>query len=214
MKFIILFLLFAVRAGCFAANDASVLAAGDWSEPATDSAGTLRGRLLLCDSPKDKSPAAYLELQECANSWGRDLDVYCNLQGAVTRLPAAGTKEKARFEKAVAVWEMRDGSNQLVPMPPSAYSGGAPGAQWVTLPCDSTVRLRVSLYAAGRYEDGSLNIFLAANHWVIPARSANDYFLSCTFTVDPPANHVTLPSHRVWRGTLKLPKMQLPVERP
>ena len=215
MKSIALFLLFAAQACCFAVEDTNIIAAGDWSKPVGDFLGyTLRGRLLLCDSPKDKVTAVYLELQECADSWGGCMDVYCNMKPTVALGGHPDSQGREHIEKAAAVWELRDASDKLVPESGGGFGGGAPGASWIMLPCDSTVRLRASVYGGGRLKDGSLSIFFLSNSWVIPPRSTNDYYLSCTFTVDPPTNHVALPEHHVWQGTLTLPKMKIPVQRP
>jgi len=205
MKSISLIFLFVAHASCFAV-DTNILAAGDWSKPVD----RLRGRLLLCDSPKDKVAAVYLELQECSESWGGGMDVYCNMESTA----ALGAQGDERVVKAAAVWKLQDASGIPVPESSSGFSGGAPVASWISLPCDSTVRLRASVYGGGRLKDGSLSIFLPSNRWVVPPRSTNDYYLSCTFTVDPPTNHVALPEHHVWKGTLTLPKMKIPVQRP
>ena len=62
MKLIISILLFnACRS--FAAEDPSLLAAGEWSKPAAIPDGyAIRGRLLICDTRHDA--AVFLELQE------------------------------------------------------------------------------------------------------------------------------------------------------
>jgi|ERR1022692_2701710 hypothetical protein len=214
MKSIALFILFTAQACCFAVEDTNIIAEGDWSKPVGDFLEyMLRGRLLLCDSPKDKDAAVYLELQECSEFWGNCMDVYCNMKPTVALGGHPDAQGRERVEKAAAVWELRDASNNLIPGPPGAFSGGAPGASWLSLPCDSTVRLRASC-GGGRLKDGSLSIFFLSNEWLIPRRSTNDYYLSCTFTVDPPTNRVVLPGHHVWQGTLSLPKMKIPVQRP
>src|ERR1035441_102760 len=77
-------LLAASCACCFAVDDTNVLAAGDWSKPVGDFVGyTLRGRLILCDSPKNGDAAIYVELQECSRAAGVDMDVYCNMNPTV-----------------------------------------------------------------------------------------------------------------------------------
>jgi hypothetical protein len=215
MKGIAVLLLAASCACCFAVDDTNVLAAGDWSKPVGDFVGyTLRGRLILCDSPKNGDAAIYVELQECSRAAGVDMDVYCNMNPTVALGGHPDAQGRERIEKAAAVWEMRDASDKPVPESPGGFGGGAPGASWISLPCDSTVRLRASVYGGGRLKDGSLSIFFLSNHWVIPPRSTNDYYLSCTFSVDPPTNHAALPEHHVWQGTLTLPKMKIPVQRP
>jgi hypothetical protein len=215
MKFIALLFLLVARVCCFAVDDTNVLAAGDWSKPVGDSGGyMLRGRLLLCDSPKDKVTAVYLELQECSGFWGGCIDVYCNMKPTVALGGHPDAQGRERIEQAAAVWELRDSAGNLLPESEGGFGGGAPGASWIALPGDSTARLRASVYGGGRLKDGSLSIFFLSNSWVLPARSTNDYYLSCTFTVVSPTNHVALPDHHVWQGTLRLPKMKIRVQRP
>jgi len=220
MKITAVFLLFVAFQCCFGVNDTNVIAAGDWSEPVScqgeglENCGTLRGRLLLCDSPKDGSAAVYLELQELAETWGGTIEVYCNMEPTVAIAGGPDAQGHERIRKAAAQWELGDGSGRPIPEAGGGFGGGAPGVDWVTMPTDSTVRLRASVFGGGRLKNGSLHIFFLAKSWVIPPRSTNDYYLSCTFTVEPPTNHVALPEHRVWHGTLKLPSMKIPVQKP
>ena len=177
MKILTLLFLFAAQGFCFAIEDASIVAAGDWSVPVEGSHGnTLRGRLLLCKSPKNHDLAYYLELQDCASVWGNNTEVYCDIS------PSGGCRLEAR-----------DAGGELIPAKPAAFGGGMPGSVWITLSCDSTVRLRISAYAA-----------------FSPA-SANDYFVSGTFTVAPPSDHTGID---VWKGKLELPKMKVTAQKP
>jgi hypothetical protein len=180
MKTIVFFFLFATTVCCYAIEDANIIAAGDWSTPVSGFSDkgsirgahrpTLRGRLLLCESPKNHSPAIYLELQDCANVWGV-AEIYCDMNaGGGCRL------------------ESRDAAGLPILLQTSCFSGGTPGVSWITLPCDATVRLRVSAYATFSYA------------------STNDYFVAGIFTVDPPANHTGLD---VFQGTIHLPPMKI-----
>jgi hypothetical protein len=175
MKTLTLLLLVLAQAFCLADED-GIIATGAWSAPVEGSHGNaLRGRLLLCKSPKNNHIAYYLEIQDCANVWGNDTEVYCDLS------PSGGCHLEAR-----------DAAGELLPTKPTAFSGGHPGASWITLHCDSTVRLRISAYAA-----------------FSPA-STTDYFISGTFTVSPPANHAGLD---VWKGKLELPRLKVTAEK-
>jgi hypothetical protein len=219
MKTIALLFLFAAYQSCFATEDTNVIAAGNWSESvyyrdSGKSGCTIRGRLLLCESPKDQDAAVYLELQECSDSWGGMVEVYCNMNPTEALGGHPDAQGNERIEKEAAHWEMRDGSGKPVPVAPGGFSGGAPGANWIVLPCDSTMRLRTTVYGGGRLKDGSLSIFFLANEWIIPPHSTHDYYLSCTFTADPPTNHITPPNYEIWKGTLKLPAMKIPVKKP
>ena len=210
MKSIILFLLALCPCLCVIA-DTNDIAVGNWSEPVGDSRGyKLRGRLLICETPRHRGPgggydtAVYLELQECSDYIGETLQVYCNMEGGEFLGP-----DFKRFEKAGGHWELRDAADNPVAQSPFAFSGAAPGKYWMALPCDSTVRLRVTLFGGGRMDDGSLGFAFPSQYWVIPARSTNDYFLSGTFSVSPPTNRIDVLKVHVWQGTLKLPKMKI-----
>ena len=226
MKIITLILLFAASA-VPAADDMNLVAAGDWSAPVHStqafnflSGGTLRGRILLAESPKPGgSPgwhdlAVYLELQDCSDVWGRVIDVYCNMMPTVALGAHPDAQGRETIEQAAGRWELHDAAGHSVPDSPGGFSGGGPGRYWMSIPTDSTVRLRATLYGGGKGEDGQLHLLLPSHDWQIPSRSTNDYFLSCTFTVDPPTNHIVENGHRVWLGTLKLPPMKIPVQRP
>src|SRR3954462_10561723 len=113
--------------------DAGVVGAGEWSEPVSDADGhTLRGRLVVCDDrPARGSNHArvYLELEHGGTNSA--MEVYYDINIGDTGLKL----------------ELRDGHDQ--PMPPKPTPIRAPSLPtcWVTLPCDSTVRLRSDLYA-------------------------------------------------------------------
>jgi hypothetical protein len=174
-KISILSLLLLICQRCFAVEDTNILAAGDWSKPVDGSHGdTLRGRLLLGESPKNNSPAIYLELQDCGQGWANDMDVYCNMN------PGGGCH-----------LNFSDASGQPVRMKGGGFGGGMPGKSWITLPADATVRLRISAYATFSYA------------------SMNDYFISGTFTIDPPADHL---GDNVFQGTLNLPPLKIPAK--
>jgi len=159
-----------------------ILAAGEWSEPVAGiqdkktgrgaHRSVIRGRLLLCKSPKNQQPAAYLEVQDCGDTWGGITEIYGDMGGCHL--------------------ELRDAKGQPLPPMGFAFGGGMPGAHWMTLPCDSTVRLRISPYASFSFA------------------SKEDYFMSGSFVVDPPADHTGLD---VWQGTLKLPAMKIVVPK-
>jgi len=221
-----LFLLFTSEC-CFSAVDTNLIAAGDWSAPVGSTQGfgfpnrgTLRGRILLAESPKSGgSPgwhdiAVYLELQECSDLWDGDMDVYCNMMPTVTLAAHPNAQGRETIQPAGGQWELHDGSGRPVPGSPGAFSGGRLGSYWMTIPTDSTVRLRATCYCGGKDKDGRLHIVLPNNYWQIPSRSTKDYFLSCTFTVVPPTNHIVEAGHCLWQGTLVLPPLKIPVQRP
>jgi hypothetical protein len=63
-------------------------------------------------------------------------------------------------------------------------------------------------------EDGSLGIALPSHYWVVPPRSTNDYFLSANFTVNPPTNTFSPLEYQVWHGSVALPGVKIPVQKP
>jgi hypothetical protein len=165
------------------------LAVGDWSAPADN----LRGRLLIAEGRilgdgKTRETVMYVELQNVSDAVGADLNIY--------------------FENKLRC-ELQDASGKLVPPKGYGANGGRPGPCWVTLPCDSSMRLRFGLYAHGRAKDAGLLIPLPDGSWFIPANATEDYFLSGKFTVSPPKDHGR---DQAWKGTLELPKMKISVK--
>jgi hypothetical protein len=182
------FALFVVNTGCLAGDDTNVLAAGDWSAPVAGSEDqygrgghnpVIRGRLIFCESPKNQTPALYLELQDCHKAWGGDIEVYCALDGGACRLRDQDASDKPLSQKFI---------------PPRFTNGGMPSTHWITLPSDSTIRLRLTAYAGFYYA------------------STNDYFVSGTFTAAPPSV-ATDNRLDVWQGTLKLPPVKIVPEK-
>ena len=203
MKSIVLLLALLTCECSFAVTNTVVIASGEWSEPVRDSRFYgLRGRLLLCETPQHRGgqgydTAVHLELQEWSDFLGPPMQVYCNMAGDMALAP-----DFKNIRKAGCQWRLHDGLGRPVQGSPFASSGPPPGTYWVILHCDSSLRLRASLFGVGRFENGSLGIALSHQYWVIPPRSTNDYFLSATFTCDPPTNGFDPRALHVWRGTL------------
>jgi hypothetical protein len=199
MKAIALFLLLP-SVGCgFRQTDTNVIAVGAWSEPVSDSDGrTLRGRLLVYDEQSAPNHARiYLELQHVFKSaWSNPLEIYFDI----------GLSNDLHFE-------MRDQLDQPVPRFPVRIRGPAPSPCWVTLSCDSTVRLRADTYTLGppSKPDG-LEILVRGGCWLIGPNATNDFFLSGSFT--PSTDHPSPLQYHVWRGTLKLPKVKVSLTKP
>jgi hypothetical protein len=200
MKMIVVLLLFAFQQWCFGTTNLNTIAVGDWSQivgstPPGD--GSLRGRLLILEgySPgyEGKTPETlvYLELQNVSIY---DTEVYYDFQKGLN-------------------CELRDSHNQPPPPTGSGGNGGHPSANWITLPKDSTIRLRASWYGYGMPKEEGLMIPLY-RPIIVKAGNTNDYFLTGTFTVTPPTNHIHPPDHRIWQGTLSLPKMKISSRRP
>ena len=202
MKTIALFLLLACLPCCFGQTDTNLIATGDWSESVTDSGGaTLRGRLLVYD---ERSPNAlnharvYLELQHVhvsESAWDNPTEVY--------------------FEFAMRNdlnFEMRDKFDQSIPSVGVYKWGPVPDPYWVTLPYESTVRVRADTLLGPEAKPAGLEILVPGGCWIIPPDATNDFYLSATFT--PPKDHPSPFDYHVWQGTLKLPKVKIPIKKP
>lgn len=177
----------------------------DWSKPvSTGHEQALRARVLIAQghSPAHEGPwpetEVYLEVQNVSGAVGAPTRFYFD--------PEHGWK-----------CEVRNGNGKLL-SPGGPGSGGGPEACWITLPYDSTIRLRANMYGYGAGKgDGLVLMLFPPQSWFIKAGDTNDYFLSGTFTVTTPANFAPKDfeaARAVWSGTLKLPKLKLPVQRP
>jgi hypothetical protein len=187
---------------CSGQTDTNLLAAGDWSEPVSDVIWPLRGRLLLCDAPARGNDLMWPEAR-----------VYLELQ----HVPDVPMASKLPIEIYTDEWsaglqcEMRDGHDKLIARESIAYNGLLPAPVTVTLPPDSTLRLRADRGVRSPTPDGLL-IWVSGGPWRIRPGDTNDYFLSGTFS--PPTNQSpsVLKSH-VWHGTLRLPSVKIPIDR-
>jgi hypothetical protein len=209
------FLLLSCAPCCLGQTDTNLLATGDWSETVTDGGrAALRGRLLVYDGSSEtgtnhaRYARLYLELQNLQEGiWQDPIEVY--FQAGWSNLH----------------FEMRDQLDQSIDYPGQILGmifGPPPKPFWVTLPCESTVRLRADFL-----QPGSGIMRPDANHhlveikpdglvidrrWIIPPNATNDFFLSATFT--PPKDHPSPLNYHVWQGTLKLPKVKIPAPKP
>jgi len=188
-----------------AAQETNAIAISEWSEPVDYSAdgkncALLRGRILILEG---RSPAhagklvetqVYLELQNVSTSVTGPMLLYFD--------PREGMK-----------CELQDALGRPAPEEGSGGSGSFPSACWITLPYDSTTRLRTSWYGYGMAHEYGLMIPLF-HPLTIRANNTNDYYLSGTFTVTPPTNRVSPLDYCVWRGTLNIPKTKIQVRRP
>ena len=105
--------------------------------------------------------------------------------------------------------KIRDGNDKPYPNEATMINGSFPEPIWVTIQCDSTVRLRADIYTLGR--SGKINgfeVFVNDGCCTIPAHATNDYYLSGTFS--PPTNHPSPLNYHVWQGTLNLPRVKIP----
>jgi hypothetical protein len=200
MKTIALFLLLPCLPCCFGQTDTNLIATGAWSEAVSDSPWpALRGRLLVYD---ERSPSAagharvYLELQHVFEGvWADPVEVYFEFS----------SRNDLHFE-------MRDQLDHPIPEEPVVIEGPMPNPYWITLPCESTVRLRADMLLGHQSKPDNLGILVPDGCWIIPPKATNDFFLSATFT--PPKDHPSALHYHVWQGTLKLPKVKIPTKKP
>jgi hypothetical protein len=193
---------------CLAGSDTNIIATSEWSKPvSTNYEQTLRCRMLIAQghSPAHAGTApeteVYLELQNVSGAAGAPMKIYFD--------PGRGLR-----------CEVLDANGKPPPLVGGGGSGGGAGACWITLPYDSTIRLRANMFGYGRKEGDGLLIQMSPpnmQRWDIQASDANVYFMSGTFTVTTPPNHIAKDfdeTRSIWSGTLELPKMKLPVSKP
>jgi len=162
-----------------------MVAVGDWSEPVDG----LRGRLIVAqgralDDGKARESLIYLEVQNVAETGERSFT----------------------FDPDGLKCELLDAKGKAVPKsPPFGAAGGRPGKTAVTLPFDSTLRLRANPYGFFRADD--LLVPFSTAVWLIKAGDTADYYLAGTFTVPPVDRNG--PGKAPWSGELKLPKAKL-----
>lgn len=201
MKTITLLLLLLACQCSFGQADTNLLVAGGWSAPVTNAIWPLRGRLLVYDAPDRGNDAmwpqarVYVELKNLQTAHSDPLEFYFD-----------GGKSSLDFE-------MRDGNGKPVKTETFLYNGVLPEPFWVTLPSDSTVRIRVDLGIRSQREDG-LEVCVPRDGWVmwvIRPETNGDYYLSAQFSAI--TNHASPLGYHVWRGTLQLPQVRMPVEK-
>ena len=192
---------------CFAGGDTSIIAMSDWSKPAGTIHGqTLRVRMIVAQghSPAHAGPWAetefYLEFQNVTGAAGTPLQFYFD--------PGRGFRG-----------ELLDATGKPPPPVGMGGSGGGAGPCWITLPYDSTIRLRANMYGYGlKPEDGFMLVLSppSMQNWTIKAGDPNVYFMSGTFTVTTPTDHIAKSfddARTIWSGTLELPNMKIAVPK-
>jgi hypothetical protein len=183
---------------CNAAEPPKIIATGEWSTPVADNrAFALRGRLVLCE--KNGQSVVYVELQDASESIGGGMQLYCDF----------GRHDFRPEYKGGLECELRDKNQKPVPTSPFAFGGAVPKSEWVTLPTDGTIRLRSSPFGVGREKARAICPHLA-KFWVINDDDPNDYFLSGTFTINPPINDMEKDHKQIWRGKIELPALRIP----
>jgi hypothetical protein len=163
----------------------TLVAVGDWSEPADG----IRGRLVVTQG------------RTLGDGKARETRVYVELQN----VGAAGER-RMEFNPYLLKCELVDAAGKAVPQAPAfPRTGGWPGKTLVTIPFDSTLRLRANPLGFGR-ADGLLLPFIT-DGWLIGAGDKADYFLSGTLTAAPVDWNG--PGRAPWAGELKLPRAKI-----
>jgi hypothetical protein len=200
------FLLLAAGHLSFAEGDAKIIATSDWSKPVGAAGGSIiRARMMVAQGRSAAFAGPwpetqfYLEFQNVSSAIAAPTQFYFD--------PSSGLR-----------CVMKDAQGKA-PSQAGGGSGGGPGAAWITLPYDSAVRLRANMYGYGRKPGEGLLLCLwpPAQYWDIATGDTNDYYLSGTFTITTPRSFVPKDveaARSVWTGTLELPRMKIPVQKP
>jgi hypothetical protein len=188
------------------------IAVSDWSQIVGER-GALRARLLLAhlyQIPYSET-ILYIELQNAEN--GRvPLQIFYD--------PRNGLHCK-----------LVDAHGNPPPRMGGGGSGNDPGACWISLPEDATIRLRANTYQVAQIlgsppidKGDFLSLRLPPSssspkelrEWTIPAGDTNDYYLSATLTITAPTNpvvHIPEEGLKVFQGTLELPKLKISLKK-
>ena len=204
MKILLSLLLFAANHYCLAQTDTNLIGAGAWSEPVSDSGRTIRGRLLVYDDQVESAfnhARVYLELQHIYKpTQGLDpVEIYYDPNMGVDNKPPG------------LILGLRDAHDQEIPSKPQAFNGAFNKPYWITVPSDTTVKMRADLFSMGYYETNGLNILGRAGSWTIPPHATNDFYLHGTF-ISTNDNPSPLKYH-IWQGTLELPPVKIPARQ-
>lgn len=196
----VLLLLFV--AWCQGEEKPTILAESEWSKSVESHDRLLRARWLLMEGRSrayagpGKEVLLYLELQNANSAWGEPLRVYFDA--------AKGLK-----------FEILDAEENVVPPSLTAGSGGDVATCWVTIPYDSTVRLRAN---PGWAKPAGVALALPlrpmqGQNWLFVELPAKDLSMVGKLTIDPPTED-TIEHRDDWRGTLEFPKTKLALKKP
>jgi len=202
---------------CFAGEDTNIIAMSDWSKPVATQSGShvqkLRARMLVmygrgaCFDGPNPETQFYLEL---------------------SNISCANVPMQICFDPLHQLsCALLDVNGKPVPTPrPGAGSIPERSGDWITLPYDSTIRLRVNSGGYGNKKGEGLNLYLwPSGSWYLRPGDTNTYYLIGTFTV---TNHVATGMNQPggfrpretelfdaeWSGTIELPKMKISVPKP
>jgi hypothetical protein len=110
-----------------------------------------------------------------------------------------------------------DASGKTIDQSPSAADFFTPGPYTLSLPYDSTLRFLVSVSGYGIPKGPGQAFQLVSGFWFFSASATEERYLTGRFAVpvlnptDIEARRKDIHRGRVWRGTLKLPKIKIPL---
>jgi len=181
-----------------AAEEHKIIAVSEWSKPVESHDRFLRARWLLLEGRSRAYAGSgtevllYVEMENANGAWGEPLRAYFD--------PAKGLQ-----------FYVQDADSKLVSPTPTGGSGGDVGPGWITIPYDSTVRLRANPGGWGKPADAILALPLRplqGRYWAFRERPATDLFLTGKLTISPPSED-TFEHRDDWRGTLEFPATKL-----
>jgi hypothetical protein len=165
IKPLVFMLVFALYPCCIVADDHKVMAVSDWSESVVSHDRSLRARVLVLEGRSlayagpDAEVLVYIEIENTCGSWRDPLKVYFDAQGLN--------------------FQLLDDADKPIPPKPTAGSGVDVGTSWVTIPYDSSVRLRANPGGWGRGKSTELVLPLRplqGQSWQLPPDK--EYYLT------------------------------------
>jgi hypothetical protein len=203
LRLIALLSVLVCATGNVGAEEHKLIAMSEWSKPVESHDRFLQARWILQEGRSrayagpGKEILLYVELQNANSAWGEPLRVFFN------------ASEGLKFE-------LLDADGKVVAPSGTFGSGGDVGAGWITLPYDSTVRLRANPGGWGTPRDSFLALPLRPmnrQYWLFKEAPSADYFLTGKLTIAPPTDD-TFEHRDDWRGVIEFPKTKLSFKKP
>jgi hypothetical protein len=201
MKTIFMVGLLVAWIGGIAYGDTNLIGVGEWSQTVNDSDGYgLRGRLLVYHAAVRNRGGftdlarVYLELEHpFVDAWRNPIEISYSVGRDVQLF-------------------LQDGTGRSISAEPYATRGPPQIPFWVTVPCDSSIRLRADFYTLTSSTSWHTGLsIMSTGMWNLALPGTNDYFLSGTFR--PSTNQSNRLNYHTWQGTLQLPKVRIADQR-
>jgi hypothetical protein len=202
IKPVALMLALAAHSSCLAAEEHKVIAISDWSESVENHDRSLRARVLVLEGRSrayagpNPEVLVYVEIENANSAWGNPLNVHFD--------PAKGLN-----------FEVLDADGKSVPRSRTFGSGGDVGKCWITIPYDSSARLRANPGGWGRGKESTDLVLPLRPHqgqyWRLPPDK--DYYLTGSLKISPPTEDA-IEHVDDWRGELKFPKTKIAAKKP